>query len=250
LLLAAAVPAGASINTNLSSQGAQAPTDGCSSGTSTLAQANQSQQQVLKLLQDTNSSVETTAPAEQQQTQQLSQANDDPTDTTVPCPSGDDAAGLAKTQQRLSTGKKINSAQDDPAGLSGQFVKPLAQCSYQDKGGVYRTVFGYDAKLKHDVDVPVGPKNILNPKDLKQNQVTTFSDGTHENAFIVSSKDKVQWSLGGQVVTGPVDTECQEHPVPVSGAVVPAVVLTLVAIPLVGWFFLSRKGKKAPKVSA
>ncbi len=236
LLLVSALPAGASINTNLPSQGAQAPTDGCSNP-STLSQANQ-------------------AP---QQTERLAQATDDPGATTAPCPdngSGDNASRRAGTQSRLSSGKKINQAQDDAAGLStqaqqsGQFMKPLAQCSYEEKGGIHRTVFGYDAKLEKDVDVPVGPKNILNPKDLEQNQVTRFSDGPHENAFSVSAKGKVSWSLDGQVVHGPVDKECQEHPVPVSGAVVPAVVLTLVAIPLVGWFFMSRKGKNRPKVGA
>ncbi len=239
LLAAFAVPAGASINTNTTAQQIQNPGDGCN-GTTTLAQANQQPQQILKLLGGADAPATTAEQQQLQQTQSLSQANGDPSATTAPC-STDAAAAQAQQQQRLSTGRKINNAQDDPAGY---FLKPLAQCSYKDDGGVFRTVFGYSAKLPRDVHIKVGPKNLLVPKGIDQNQVTDFSSGDHDNAFVVSSQEKVSWLLAGQTVTGPVDTECKDHPVPVSGAVVPAVVLTLVAIPLAGWFFMSRRGKK------
>lgn len=204
---------------------------------------------------------------------------EDPKDTTTTTTLAPGAE--QPTQSRLSTGKRINTAQDDAAGLDTtsstadpeapakeqagddgdadsperlsklcgttcprRFVVPSVECSFFDKGsGMWNTVWNYDASS--NVRIPVGKANYLAPGNPGQGQPTVFQRGFHRSVFITSAKGGLAWSVNGRAAKSP-GRDCGHNPVPITGAGLSSIVTIFVVGALLGVvvLFLSRRNRR------
>jgi hypothetical protein len=105
-----------------------------------------------------------------------------------------------------------------PAAASPtQNVTPILDCSWKDPStGMYNSEFGYNNPNSHAQTVAVGGSNYFTSGGLPQNsgQPTTFSAGKHDNVFIVTNQQNIQWVLQGTNINAPGSTTCSSNPGP------------------------------------
>jgi hypothetical protein len=72
-------------------------------------------------------------------------------------------------------------------------------CVVLEDDKTYRAVFGYDNYTGHDVTIPVGQGNKLNPANLNGSQTVHFGVGPHRAAFSTPSMPvgvDITWTVG------------------------------------------------------
>jgi hypothetical protein len=207
------------------------------------------------------------------------------TTTTTVAPV-DPNATTTPTQGRISTGRRINTAQDDPAGLepgadpatpeetkdgeeptaeepgsdeltgepgecgekSCKHLTPIVECSFKDpKTGLFNTVWGYQSGGSRDT-IPVGWYNYFTPGKINQGQPTYFEPGRHKNVFITTHDGQLSWVLGLEKATAP-GRDCGHNPVPITGAGLSSIVTIFAVAALLGIvvFFRGRR-RRADRV--
>jgi hypothetical protein len=102
-----------------------------------------------------------------------------------------------------------------PAAADTQKVTPITECSWKDPAtGMYNSEFGYNNPNATSVTVAVGGQNAFSSGGLPQNvgQPTTFAAGKHDNVFIVTSQQTIQWTLQYTNINAPGGTACSSNP--------------------------------------
>ncbi len=185
----------------------------------------------------------------------------------------------APTQGRLSTGKRVNPAADDAAGLdtgsapataeeskdgsapaeagsdeltgepgecnekSCKHLTPIVECSFKDPGtGLYNTVWSYRSGGSRDT-IPVGWYNYFTPGKINQGQPTSFEPGMHKNVFLTTHSGELTWVLGLEKATAP-GKDCGHNPVPITGAGLSSIVTLFAVGGLLGVVLLIRSRRR------
>jgi hypothetical protein len=102
-----------------------------------------------------------------------------------------------------------------PAAATTQNVTPILDCSWKDPStGMYNSEFGYNNPNSTTVTVAVGGSNYFTSGGLSQNagQPTSFAAGKHDNAFIVTNQQNIQWVLQGTNINAPGNPTCSSNP--------------------------------------
>jgi len=88
-----------------------------------------------------------------------------------------------------------------PVRESGQSVTPAFEGWYRNRDGTYSLSFGYlNRNSKEELDIPIGPNNLIEPGEPDQGQPTHFSPRRHWGVFAVKvpadfGTRKVVWTL-------------------------------------------------------
>ena len=96
-----------------------------------------------------------------------------------------------------------------------QNVTPILDCSWKDPAtGMYNSEFGYNNPNSTAVTVSVGGQNAFSSGGLPQNsgQPTTFLAGKHDNVFIVTNQQNIQWNLQNTNLNAPGSPTCSSNP--------------------------------------
>jgi hypothetical protein len=99
--------------------------------------------------------------------------------------------------------------------VTTQNVTPILDCSWKDPAtGVYNSEFGYNNPNSTPVTLPVGSQNYFTSGGLPQNsgQPTTFQPGKHDNVFIVTNQQNIQWTLQNTNINAPGTPTCSTNP--------------------------------------
>ncbi len=104
-----------------------------------------------------------------------------------------------------------------PAGaaVATQNVTPVLDCSWKDPStGMYNSSFGYSNPNSTAVTVAIGDQNAFESGGLPQNsgQPTTFLPGKHDNVFVVTHQQTIQWVLQNTNVNAPSNQTCSTNP--------------------------------------
>lgn len=102
-----------------------------------------------------------------------------------------------------------------PAAASTQNVTPILDCSWKDPStGMYNAEFGYNNPNSYTVTLSIGSQNYFQSGGLPQNsgQPTTFLAGKHDNVFVVTNQQTIQWDLQYTNINTPGDTTCSSNP--------------------------------------
>jgi len=210
--------------------------------------------------------------------------DDSTTTSTTTIAPADPNATPAPTQGRLSTGKRVNPAADDAAGLdtgtapataeeskdgtapaeagseeltgepgecnekSCKHLTPIVECSFKDPGtGLYNTVWSYRSGGSRDT-IPVGWYNYFTPGSINRDQPTYFEPGMHRNVLITTHSGSLTWVLGLEKATAP-GKDCGHNPVPITGAGLSSVVTIFAVAALLGLvLFLRGRRRRAGRV--
>ena len=187
------------------------------------------------------------------------------------------------TQGRLSTGKRINPAADNAAGLdtstdpaadaeakkaaddaaasedpgtegptgepgtcdekSCKHLTPIVECSFKDPGTGLYNTVWSYRSGGSRDTIPVGWYNYFTPGKINQGQPTDFEPGLHRNVLITTHSGELTWVLGLEKATAP-GKDCGHNPVPITGAGLSSIVTLFAVGALLGVVLVVRSRRR------